>query len=491
MPLERGRFSIAPSSEAPLLPGPMLSFPVAIPRVDVLVPALLFAVACGRGVAGPGAAPAPQGAPPPSPPTTTVPRIPQVVNFDATQLYRQMGLVARGLPFPLLGRTAFAASASPDTTHLIVGLSFANSALSFSREADNRFRAGYTATVAVMRDNVVIAQTDATEQVLVGAFRETTRTDESIIHQEIIDVPPGQYSLSVVVRDQGGQRSAREQLTIMVPRLTEGAFSSPMPVAEVTPRNSRDSLPLLLLNPSGTVVAGRDSLLPIYIEAYGDTTRPVRLLVRTERGRTIWSDTVRVIPRGAVRSGVVEIPVARLGIGVAQLTFVRDGGVDSSSTYVFVGFGGELPVATYEDMINYLRFFAKPYRLQRLRDAAEEERPAAWAAFVHDTDAQPDTPVHEELRLYFTRLVRANARFREDATPGWLTDRGRAFIALGEPDQIIEPQTGEFSRNRQQMWEYRNLNTQLLFYDQTGTGRWRLSQSSLSRFESELQRRLK
>ena len=73
-------------------------------------------------------------------------------------------------------------------------------------------------------------------------------------------------------------------------------------------------------------------------------------------------------------------------------------------------------MATYEDMINYLRHFAAPFRLQKLRDASEEERPAAWAAFVKETDAQPETPAHEELRLYFARLMRANARFREEAT---------------------------------------------------------------------------
>jgi len=465
----------------------MSPFPRTTPRVAVrLLSTLLIVAACGGGgrTAAPAEAPVPQGATAPA-------RNSLAINFDATPLYRQMGMIARGLPFPLLGRTAFAASTSPDTTHLIVGLTFANSALSFAREADNRFRAGYTVTVAVMRDNAVIAQGDATEQLLVGAFRETSRTDESIIHQEILDVAPGRYTLTVVVRDEGSQRSAREQMTITVPRLAAGSFSTPMPIVEVTPRAELDSLPLVLLNPSGTVVAGRDSLLPIYVEAYGDTTAPVRLLVRSERGRTLWNDTVRVVPRGGVRSGVVEVPVSRIGIGVAQLTFVRDGGTDSSSTYVFVGFGGDLPVATYEDMLNFLRFFAAPYRLQALRDASEEARPAAWAAFVRETDTQPQTPEHEDLRAYFGRLMRANSRFREEATPGWLSDRGRVFITLGEPDQVVEPQVGDFSRNRQQLWEYRNQNLQLVFYDQTGTGRWRLTQSSEVRFEAEYRRRLK
>ena len=467
--------------------------PPTTPGIAALVSALLLSTSCGRsgGTAEPGGGPAPQRATSPSTATTPAARNTQAPTFDPAPLYRQMGMLARGLPFPLVGRAAFTATATADTTHVIVGLSFANVALSFAREADNRFRAGYAVSVVLTRDNVVVAQTNATEQLLVGAFREISRTDESIIHQEILDVTPGRYTLSIAIRDEGSQRSAREQITITVPRLSEGSFSTPMPIAEATPRGAIDALPLLLLSPSGTAVAGRDSVLPIYVEAYGDTTRPVRLLVRSERGRTLWSDTVRLQPRAGLRSGVVEVPVSRIGIGVAQLTFVRDGGVDSASTFVFVGFGGELPVATYEDMLNFLRFFAAPYRLQRLRDATEEERPAAWAAFARETDTQSETPVHEEMRLYFSRLLRANARFREEATAGWLSDRGRVFVSLGDPDQIIEPQVGDFSRNRQQLWEYRNFNMQLVFYDQTGTGRWRLTQSSEARFEAEFRRRLK
>lgn len=402
-----------------------------------------------------------------------------------------MGMLARGLPFPLVGRAAYAATRTPDSTHVVVGVSFANATLAFAREADNRFRANYTIGITLSRDAVVVASTRSAEQLLVGSYRETTRTDESVIHQEILDVAPGRYTLTIALRDEGSQRTAQEQITINVPRLGDGSLSTPMPIAEVTPRTTRDSLPFVLLNPAGVAVAGRDSILPVYLESYGDTTAPVRLLIRSERGRVMWNDTVRVMPRGAIRSGVVEVPVARLGIGVAQLTFVRDGGADSSSAYVFVGFGGDLPVATYDEMLNYLRWFAQPHRIQKLRDASEETRPVAWAEFIKETDDQPDTPMHELLREYFGRLIRANGRFREEATPGWRSDRGRVFVTLGEPDQLLEPQVTDFSRGRQQLWDYRALNMQLVFYDQTGTGRWRLTQSSEVRFESEFRRRLK
>ena len=73
-----------------------------------------------------------------------------------------------------------------------------------------------------------------------------------------------------------------------------------------------------------------------------------------------------------------------------------------------------------------------------------------------------------------------------DRAPG-----GVGLGGAGGPDQLLEPTINDFSRGRQQLWDYRSLNLQLVFYDQTGTGRWRLTQSSEVRFESEFRRRLK
>ncbi|MBX9929733.1 MAG: GWxTD domain-containing protein, partial [Gemmatimonadaceae bacterium] len=68
--------------------------------------------------------------------------------------------------------------------------------------------------------------------------------------------------------------------------------------------------------------------------------------------------------------------------------------------------------------------------------------------------------------------------------PGWLTDRGKVFMVLGEPDQIYDQQGNDFAqRGRTQLWEYRNANVQLQFFDQTGFGRWRLTQQSEAQFD--------
>jgi GWxTD domain-containing protein len=450
--------------------------------VFALGSALLLA-ACGGGTGAP--ARTGTGGPVGAPAT-----VPQNLTFDAVPLYRQAGMLARGLPMPFIGRVAYLASSSPGRTHALVTLSIMNSALSFTREADDRFRANYTVAITVRRGTEVVTRADATEEVIVGAFRETTRSDETLIFQQILDIEPGEYELVVVVRDEGSQRSGQEQAPMRVPRLDEGTVTSPLPVLEVTPRSTRDSLPVLIASPRATAVFGRDSVIPVYVESYDSTGAPIHLEVRNGRGRVLWADTVEMPARGSIASRVIEVPVSRIGIGVAELAVTRNG-ASSPGTGVFVGFGDELPVATFENMLNYLRYFARPSRLDAMRAAPEEQRPAVWAQFIRETDSQPNTPAHEDLRDYFSRLVRANSRFRDESSVGWLSDRGRVFIMFGEPDQVLEPQIQDFQRTRQQVWEYRSMNLQLVFYDQTGTGRWRLTQSSNTRFEAESQRRLK
>ncbi len=454
--------------------------PLPFPRSVLLALSVFAGVACG-GSSGSGAEP---GVP-------SVQRDQRQISFDPTPLYRQMGMIARGLPFPVVGRTAFLPAASADTTHTVLVLGFSPSALRFARETDSRYRANYTVGIIVDREGFTVHSTETTESVIVATFRETERADESVLFQEIFDLAPGRYRLTLSVRDVSSQRGVVETLDLDVPNFGSRSLGTPVPVNKVVPRESRDSIPFILARPRATASLGLDSVLPLYVESASPADTIIRLVARGETGREMWSDDVRLTGHESFAAGIVQVPVQRLSIGVSQVSFVGSSGQDTSSAYVFVGFGDDLPIARFEDMLQFLRYFARPQRLQALREAPEEERPAVWAAFMRETDSIPSTVLHEDLRAYFVRLVRANARFREDGVAGWMSDRGRAFIVLGEPDQIIEPAFTDMQRVRQQIWEYNGRALQLQFFDQTGTGRWRLTQASDSRFEVELRRQLR
>jgi len=409
------------------------------------------------------------------------------VPSDVSELYRRIGLLAAPSPLAFVGKISSFASAYPDTTLVLASISVPNRALTFTREGD-RFRAPYEVKIAMSRGDVEVAHVDAMEIVRVGSFREINRTDESVIFQHYFHVSPGVYTLSVMVRDVGGSRTATQQATLTVPLLSTGRFSTPLLVYEAAGRTGLDSAPRLLASPRSSAVFGRDSTVAIYVEAYGQGTRlPVDYVVRNDKGNGLWRDSATLARRGALFNGIVNVPISAVGVGIAQVFFTRRDSPDSAKAPLFVSFGEDIPLMSFEDMLGYLRFFATPSRLNALRTAPLERRATVWAEFLRVTDPVPETPTNEEMQAYFTRIQQANVEFRMDRTPGWLSDRGMVFVALGEPDQIIErtmngtmSATQIASTTRLQVWQYRQYNSQLVFYEDTG--RWRLTRPSETEF---------
>lgn len=416
-------------------------------------------------------------------------RIDAGIFTDPVRIYQRMGLLAEGGALPFVGNVAFFASPSSDTTHALVSISMAANALSFQRDGD-RYRANYDIHLQVRRNDSTFVDVSQAEVVRVAGFKETTREDESIIAQRLLTTEPGFYTLTVTVRDATTQRSATAEMPLTVPRLSAPSLSTPLAVLDAAPRGTLDSLPRIVASPRATAVFGRDTVIPLYVEGYSTSEEfPISLAVRSERGVTLWSDTTSIPQHGHIFSGLVRVPVTRIGVGVANLVLWPTGTPDTVRTPVFVSFGENLPVTTFDEMLQYLRFFAAPARLQTLRDAGDERRAEAWSRFLKETDPNPETPVHEGLRDYFGRVRLANERFREEGGSGWMSDRGMVFVALGDPDQIYEQGTSDVSqRGRAQIWEYRNYSVQLVFIDQSGFGRWRLTTSSEADFRSVLGR---
>ena len=428
---------------------------------------------------------------------------------ELSAVYRRMGLIGGQGDLPFVGRAAFFATPAADSTHVLLVLSLPNRALTFVREGD-RYRAPYEVRLDVRRGAAPVRQVAADEVVRVGTFRETARTDESVLFYQRLVLAPGSYSLSAAMRDVESGRSTAVEVPLVVPRLGPGALSTPLVAYDVAPRTRLDSAPRVAASARASVVFGQDSVVAVYVEAYAPagaaaTRLPVRAVVRGDRGVHAWSDTTS-LPRAAgagvaagaagaptLYAGVVRLPVARLGIGVLAVTVVAaDAGVaDSARAPLFVSLGEDLPITGLDELLAYLRWYAAPERLRALRDTAPEARAGAWAEFLRASDPVSTTVEHEGLRDYFARVRAANVRFTEEGGAGWQTDRGMTYVALGEPDQIFDPGGPDVNvRGRQQIWDYRNPRLQLVFVDQSGFGRWRLTPGSAAEVQAAIARRL-
>jgi GWxTD domain-containing protein len=417
-----------------------------------------------------------------------------VTGLDRQQLARQMGLIAGSSLMPFVARVSFLADPrSTDSTLVLLAVNVPNRSLSFVRDGD-RYAANYSVTVEIRRGAQVIRQFTARELVRVAAFREAARFDESIIFQQYIRLAPATYSMNVGVRDEGSIRLAGQEVSLTVPTLRDGNLSSVVPVYEAIARTNPDSLPRLLSAPRGTFSFGVDTIAPVYIEGYG-LKGPQRIVLSAtaDSGVMMWQDSITLTPTGAsgLGAGTVAVPLRRLGVGFVTISAARSDVPDTSRTKLLVTLGDDLPVTSFDEMLTYLRFFGRPERLKALRDASGPARAALWTQFLRDTDPNPSTNENEALRDYLNRIRSANARFREDGRAGWLSDRGMALVGLGEPDNIVQSANLDpNARNRTETWVYTGLRLTLLFIDQTGFGRWRLSPQAQTELQQAINRRL-
>lgn len=414
------------------------------------------------------------------------------VSDDLVALYRRMGLLAESGETPFVASLSFFAGGRADSTVMMLTVALANRVLNFKREGDH-YRAEYRVGFEASQGGRKVAERNRDESVRVLAFRETTRADESVLFRQFLTLTPGTYDMRLTVRGGATSNGSAVEATVGVPQLSSGTVSSPVPMYTVVPREHRNAIPQLLATPRSTAVFGRDSVVPLYIEGYGTGAQfPLSVRATSDAGGAVlWADSIDLPQRRELFSGIIEVPVSQLGVGVVSVGVARAGSLDTVRTPVFVAFGEDLPVATFSEMLDYLRYYASIGRLQTLRAAAPERRASAWAQFLRETDPNPSTPEHEGLREYFGRVAQANIQFREEGSNGWMTDRGRVFVTLGRPDQIFEPNVADLSqRGRTQIWDYREHRLQILFIDQTGFSRWRMTPSSELEFEGVMRRLL-
>ena len=410
---------------------------------------------------------------------------------DPMRAYRDAGLLVQDGPLPFVGSVHFLRGRSPDSTRVLVALSLASRELTFTGTGTLR-RAAYDVTLALVRDGVPVLRDTAHEVVRVASLAETLREDESIVFERMLVAPPGSFVLHVRVRDMGSGTVAEREQPVEVPAFAAGSLTAPIPVYEVTPRTTLDSPPRLIANPRGLLVYGRDSVARWYVEAYGpsDTGAVVVRLIDAHE-REVARDTVRLAVHGALASGVVSVPLARLGGGRLTAQAALAGADDTVRTPVLVAVVEALGPMPLGQLASYLRFFAAPARLASLRDTNPDRRAEAWSALLAAADSAEPRGASEALRAYFARIAVADQRYRDEGGPGWLTDRGRVFVTLGEPDRMVERAIpGAEPGRRALAWEYVRYSTQLVFVDRTGFGQWRLTPSSNATF-GELESRVR
>lgn len=413
--------------------------------------------------------------PQPTPPANTIP-------VRARTIYREMGLMIDTTRLPLVASLRFLAGPTPDSTLAIFGLSLANRVLNFRRDESGALVAGYHVELLLRQDTVIVRSVVRDETVRVGTQPETLRRDESIVFQQLLTVPAGVYTVSVVVRDRGSPAYAQVQVMDTVPRLESPGLGGPIPIYDGTGRARRSAPLQLVMNPRGAASFDTDSVR-WYVEGYG-LPRGTRVAARVVDLDSVelWRDTV-TLGEGPLAGARLAIRPGVLPPGRAALELQVVGGAARAAAPFLVTFSDLWAVKRFDQLLEVLRFFDRPAVLAALKDAPRDRRAAAWQAFYAASDSQSATPRHERLERYFRRVDVANQRYSDPAGPGWKTDRGEVYITLGEPDQAFEV-PGKVAPGIR--WEYRDLKVTLAFQDDDGWGKYHLTVESRSDYERVL-----
>ena len=89
-------------------------------------------------------------------------------------------------------------------------------------------------------------------------------------------------------------------------------------------------------------------------------------------------------------------------------------------------------------------------------------------------DPNPLTPYNENQEIFYDRILYSDKHFSfRNYKKGWQTDRGRIYIKLGSPDEIIE-EAFQIGKYPVIIWNYQSLNKQYIFYDIKGFGDYEL-----------------
>ncbi len=447
------------------------------PGRRTLLGLLVLIAACGGG-----AGPAPGGSPAPSADQTLT----EIFNLPA--VYNRMGRLAAGAPVPFVGTVAYLGGRG-DSTIAQVGLSLTNRSLSFERDGRS-FAATFRAEISFARAGQPTVSHTRDEVVRVAAFEETQRSEESIVFQQGFLLEPGDYTVTVVLRDLGANATSRVERAITVPAFGAGSVTAPILAYATSGRQVRaDSVPLLL-NPRGTVAQGTQDTLIMYVEGYGfsrPTTVPVE--VRDDRGTIVHRDSIRFLGGRELEGRVIRINATSPPLGELTVAILGPSGVPRTEQ-VLVSFSRGWVVTNYDNLLSLLRFFSYPQWVARLRDASTAERSELWREFWVATDPSPETPENEALDLYFTRIAIANERWREEGPNAWRSDRGEVFITLGQPDLINTNNPGASVALEQ--WVYTELRGSIIFEGALGFNRMRMlpeSRGEFAKMRAMVQRR--
>lgn len=384
-----------------------------------------------------------------------------------------------------------------DSTRALIGVSLSNAALQFVRTDDGRWQAAYDVTASLDPDaGSGPVEKSWQQSVSVDTFDETLLTGETIVFQTDLELLPGEYDLELTVRDRNADHGSEVSGTLNVPSLPDArlALSEPVllrlyrPAADGTeyvvhPSHYYPSTPEridFLAEASGASSSGAPYTLRVSLVPEGEDEQPLG---------AAWTDALTPDSAGILEAfGSLEKPEAQYGEFelTFELTDAAGNVVASESTPLMIAGSSAWIAANWEDALDLIRYEATEDEMEILEDIEDPaSKLEAWACFWKIRDPVPATATNEALVGYFERIETANRTWRSALRPGYKSDRGRVYMTLGAPDEIIE-RPMPAGPVPFEIWRYYDYNVEIRFVDRIGFNNYEID--NIGEYQSEASR---
>ena len=408
--------------------------------------------------------------------------------FDQDPFYEQAGVLLGKGEIPFFADVSFLDGAG-DSTQAVLGIALSNSAFQFLKERDG-YRAAYQVDLRIEGSRGSF-RNEWDETVRVTSFDETLINRETVVFQSAFGLLPGDYDLKLRVEDTQSGEETELEARLAVPEIAPaaGGYGLSKPVllrffGEAAAGGGREHV----LYPSHYFERAPQDV-SFFVEVYaapGAGERPLRLaasLASAEGGAPV-SNAVLEVPglavAGAVRTARVygTVPGRGTQSGPYRLTLALQDEAGStlaeSSVSLSVSAATQWVQDNWERALEFLAYEASDEERDALEEMPPPRRMAAWTEFWEVRDPIPATPGNEAFENYFRRIATANANFTSKLRPGWKSDRGRVFVTLGPPTDIIRRPipSGSFPL---EIWVYDALGFEIVFEDKIGFGNYQIA----------------
>lgn len=345
-------------------------------------------------------------------------------------------------------------------------------------KAEDGFHGGYTLTVSVYdtAKTTLLQERIKNESVKVDNFGSTQSTKNFKISVVTFNLVPQWYKIVSVMEDNDSKQVYKVEHLVKVPAYNYKVSASDLFI--ISDQRAGDGTKLI---PNITrVITTKHNSLPIYFEIYSDSTRRVSLTFRicnTDDTVMYRTTAAKILQPGKnPLSYSLDSLALPYGEYVLNATIYDTNALPLSTIKKpFSMWSAHLPfyVRDIDKAIDEMQYIASSTEMDSLRaNKTYDEKVKAFYEYWKKKDPNPTTEENEFLLEYYRRIEYANKNFSH-YIEGWKTDMGMVYVYLGTPNNI-DRHPFEIDSKPYEVWEYYELNLDVVFVDYTGFGDYRI-----------------